>query len=126
LIKILAAGAGGFIGAALRMAIAVLYKTLLPDQPLPLATLTVNLSGCFLIGLLNAVFGSSDLFPENLRIFIITGILGGFTTFSAFSFENYELIKHRYDAVLVINIMLQVGGGLAAVWAGFKTGKLLI
>lgn len=88
-----------------------------PDSRFPVGTLAVNLLGCFAIGFAGSLIGN----PE-LRLAVITGFLGGFTTFSAFSLET--LILWRNNAVLPAVLYLSASnlGGLAAAWLGWRLG----
>jgi len=87
-------------------------------------TLVVNLIGSFLIGLLISTTVKNAQ-HENVRFFLITGVLGGFTTFSAFSLENMHLLKDAEYKYLLLNIMVQTFGGLLLAFAGYALGKSL-
>ena len=89
----------------------------------PVATLCVNLVGCLIIGLLTGFAQRSEFFTLNTRLLLITGFLGGFTTFSAFGLETVTLIKRGDTALAFANIALSVGLGLAAVWIGLKVAE---
>jgi CrcB protein len=84
----------------------------------PIGTLLVNLIGCLLIGAISQVFESRAESSESLRLFLVVGILGGFTTFS--SFGNDTINAMRSSAVLLagVNVVSQVVGGLFLVWLG--------
>ncbi|MFO7924602.1 MAG: fluoride efflux transporter CrcB [Bacteroidales bacterium] len=88
---ILAIGTGSFIGGVLRYLLSQLVQTKFLST-FPFGTLTVNIIGCFLIGL---VFGLTDRgnLTQEWRLFLATGVLGGFTTFSAFSIESLSLFR---------------------------------
>jgi CrcB protein len=110
--RILAAVAiGGAAGSVARYAAGVLVPRLLPSD-LPLGTLFVNILGGFLIGLLAELL-TADVSPL-WRPFLITGVLGGFTTFSAFSLEAVSLGR----PLGLLYVALSVLGALAACWAG--------
>jgi CrcB protein len=89
-----------------------------PDSGFPAGTLLVNILGCFCIGLLAKMV--SD---EVLRLTLITGFLGGFTTFSAFSLETLQLYRNGMVANAVLYVGASNAGGLLAAWAGWRTGQ---
>ena len=109
---------GGGLGAMLRYAASLLIRT---DSHFPLATLLINIVGSFFIGSIMALgVRSSANISEAGKLFWATGICGGFTTFSAFSYENLQLFQlGRYNLAFVY-IMLSVLLGLSATWIGFK------
>ncbi|MDR2839965.1 MAG: CrcB family protein, partial [Paludibacter sp.] len=82
LLKILFVGLGGFLGSAARYLLTLLIKN--PERLFPLGTFAVNIIGSFVIGILFALIGKNAL-SETWRLFLMAGICGGFTTFSAFS-----------------------------------------
>lgn len=115
--KLLLAGAGGFLGSVLRYGISVL---LLPwCGTFPWATLSINVAGCFLIGLLMPVLEGR---PDGL-VFVVTGVLGGFTTFSAFGHETHRLAQGSNPWLAPVYVAASVGLGLAAVWLGRGLGR---
>ena len=77
-------GAGGFIGSGLRYVVAVSVQRTFPLSAFPYGTVTVNVIGCFLIGYIANWLQLRGLGDPAIRLFLIAGILGGFTTFSAF------------------------------------------
>lgn len=122
--KFVIAGAGGFLGSALRYWISTLiYRH--TGQGFPFGTLFVNVAGCFLIGLLMTVFEQRFIVTPNFRIFLTIGILGGFTTFSTFSFETLALLQEGSYYAGIGNIFVSVIGCLAATWLGSVVGKLI-
>ena len=84
----------------------------------PWWTLLVNIAGSFLIGLIAGLAGPGGRIGPDLRLFLTVGFCGGFTTFSAFSFETMELLRERQLAAAGANIMLSVLLCLAGVWLG--------
>ena len=83
-----------------------------------LATLAVNLVGCFLIGLLSALFLARTDLPLALRTGLITGVLGGLTTFSSFSLEVLRLFENGQPGVAIAYLLSSLLGGLLAAWLG--------
>lgn len=120
---ILAVSAGGVIGTLLRFAVSSWVNTHLPKY-FPLATLTVNLIGCLLIGYLYGLFIGRPELPAELRSGLILGFLGAFTTFSSFSLDTLRLLENGAAGVALGYISLSVLGGLLATWAGLGLAKL--
>ena len=113
----LLAGFGGFIGAATRYGINVALARVSAGVVFPLATLVVNVVGSFLIGWIIGGVGARAL-SHDLRIFLVVGILGGFTTFSSFSAETLQLWREVSFARAASNVALNVSLCLAAVYVG--------
>ena len=120
---ILLIGAGSFIGGVCRYLLTH-YIQAKSVTPFPLATLAVNIIGCFLIGAVFALIAKGNI-PGEWRLFLTTGILGGFTTFSAFSLETvYMLQTDQYmQALLYIGASLLLG--LLATGIGMWLVKLV-
>ncbi|WP_255489801.1 fluoride efflux transporter CrcB [Dysgonomonas sp. 25] len=114
-IKILLVGLGGGLGSILRFLTST-YINRWYIQAFPMGTFVVNIVGCFLIGLLMAMAGK--YLNEDLRLLLITGFCGGYTTFSTFSAENMFLLQNGNYATLGLYILASVAVGLLAVWLG--------
>ena len=115
---------GGGAGSALRYWLSgSVYRFVKPT--FPYGTLVVNVSGCFLIGFLMAVFEERFVVQPLLRVFLTLGVLGGFTTFSTFSFETIELFREGSMMSGFMNVLLSLGGCLAATFLGNMLGRLL-
>jgi CrcB protein len=121
LTNVLLVGAGGALGAMLRYAVGVLALRALPSS-FPYGTFIVNVTGCFAIGLLAALF---DRTASGLgsRLFWMAGVLGGYTTFSAFGYDTLILLRQGSGAAAAFNAAGQVLAGLLAVWAGALAGR---
>ena len=91
----------------------------------PLATFLVNVSGCFLIGAIFAAAEKLTLLTPSLRLLLITGFCGGFTTFSTFAFENVNLLRTGDFPIFLFYTAGSLVLGVIAVWAGFTLIKLL-
>ena len=91
----------------------------------PLGTLAVNIAGSFIIGWLAQLILTRGIMPPQARLFVMVGILGGFTTFSTFSLETLRLIQQGGWAPAAANVALSVVGGLIAAWAGFAISSSL-
>ena len=116
----LAVGLGGCLGSIARYKLGglVLHHTL--GWRFPLSTLAVNLGGCLLVGLLAGWVEHRDALSPGMRLLLITGFCGGFTTFSAFGLESLYLIRRDAAALAAINAAVSVAGGIAGVWIGWK------
>jgi CrcB protein len=116
-------GTGSFIGGVSRYLTSqwVQNKFL---SAFPYGTLGVNIIGCFIIGL---IFGASERFniPAEWRLFLATGICGGFTTFSAFSNETFSLLRGGQYGYASLYIVLSVLLGLLATFIGFSIIKMI-
>ena len=109
-------GLGGGIGAILRFLIAVTWKNI----SFPYSTLFINIIGSLIIGIVFAYSIRPGALPEQLKLFLATGICGGFTTFSSFSLENMQLLRSGNYAAAVMYMLISVTASLLAVFAGFK------
>lgn len=122
--KLLLIGAGGAAGALLRYAVSgVVYRLL--GTSFPWGTLIVNVSGCFVIGLLWAV-GERAPFPKGLHVLVFTGVLGAFTTFSTYGLETFSLLRDGEIALGLANFLASNLVGLGAVILGFIIAKALL
>ena len=83
----------------------------------PWATFTVNMIGCFLIGLFYALAARLH-FPDEIRLLLTTGLCGGFTTFSTFSHEGVVLLRNGHWGLLALYTLLSIAIGIAAVFLG--------
>ncbi len=115
-------GFGGFLGAVMRFGTGTVVTRLLPPISFPVGTLLVNWMGCLLIGLLLGIIDVRGSFTADARLFMMVGLLGGFTTFSAFSAETLLLWRDGSTVRAALNILAQVVGGLALAWLGFRLG----
>lgn len=113
---LLAVGAGSFIGGIARYLLALFIQTR-SAVAFPFGTLGVNVAGCFLMGLIFALVAKGTL-PADWRPFLATGILGGFTTFSAFSLESAYMLQTEQYGQAMLYISASVLLGLLATFAG--------
>src|SRR6185312_7923283 len=88
----------------------------------PAGTFAVNVLGCLAAGILAAIAEKHEFFTADLRILVFTGLLGGFTTFSAFGLETFYLMKRGDFAIAAANIVISVMAGLGAIWIGYAAG----
>jgi len=115
-------GVGGFIGSVARYLVALTFVPLLPG--FPFATLTVNVLGSFLIGFFGELAVSTTLVSPEARLFLVTGFCGGFTTFSAYMFENAALLKDSQLFYAGIYLVGTIIGGFVALYTGTLFAKL--
>jgi CrcB protein len=116
--KLFLAGIGGFIGSSLRYAATGYVQQLSRSIDFPYGTLAVNLIGCFIIGFLSQLAESRGVFTAESRTFVFIGILGGFTTFSAFGNETMNLWREGQNTLALANVAAQIFLGLGLVWIG--------
>jgi CrcB protein len=115
-------GAGGFLGAASRYLVTTSVLKLTASSAIPVANLTVNLVGCAMIGLLTGLADGRGVLGPDLRLFLIVGVLGGFTTYSSFGLEAFELLRRGSVAPLLLYLGAHLLLGVAAVAGGYKLG----
>jgi len=117
-------GAGGAIGAMARHALNVMIHQRIVTSRFPVGIFVVNVAGSFAIGLLGGLLASEQLsWGQGARTFAIVGVLGGFTTFSSFSFDTFTLARDGLTSYAIWNAIGQVTLSLIAVWAGFLLGR---
>lgn len=123
--KALVVGVGGFAGAASRFLVGTWVQERLRSTDFPYGTLAVNLIGCFLIGVVAGIADRGDLVPAHLQLLLVAGFLGGFTTFSAFGYETAQLAGNASFDKALLNVFVQLAGGLLAVSAGLSLSRVL-
>jgi CrcB protein len=124
--KVLAVFIGGGTGALLRWFLAVKFNPVAGKEPsFPIGTLAVNLGGGFLIGLLMAAFIVRSDWPEEWRLLLVTGFLGGLTTFSAFSWEIINFFSQDRYSLGFLTLAANLGGALSLTAIGLTIGRLL-
>jgi CrcB protein len=114
--------AGAIAGAPLRYFVGSRVQGL-ADGTFPWGTFAVNISGCFLIGLLLGLAEQRDLLGREARLLLVTGFLGSYTTFSAFGWETYELARGDEVFRAVANAAASVVLGVLAAWAGASLAR---
>jgi CrcB protein len=117
--QLLLVGIGGAAGSILRYLTAVLTNRFFSGI-FPLATFITNIAGCFLIGILMGWLIDDNASNQQLRLLMVTGFCGGYTTFSAFSYENIYLLESNNSFLAIGYIFASVVLGMAAVWLGLK------
>jgi len=114
--KLFLAGIGGFIGSSLRYAVSGYVQLWSRSTGFPYGTLAVNLIGCLAIGFLSQLAESRGIFTAETRTLIFIGVLGGFTTFSAFGNETINLWRQGENLLASANIAAHLLLCLGAVW----------
>jgi CrcB protein len=125
LFELLAVGAGGAVGAVLRFLVSGWVHRLAGFSAFPWGTLAVNAAGCLAIGLLGGLADVRQIFTPPQRLFLLIGLLGGFTTFSTFAYESYALARSAEFFQAGLNVALQVVLGFLFAWIGYVGASAL-
>jgi CrcB protein len=123
--KLLLIALGGAVGSVLRYLIAG-WSQKLADESFPLGTMIVNVLGCLAIGALGAIFAGPHAVREEWRLALMIGLLGGFTTFSTFSYETLELANDGEFLRAGLNVVLTNVLCLGAAWISFRATEHVI
>lgn len=115
---------GGAIGSGARYLTATWAVTAF-GPAFPAGTLIVNLAGSFLIAFVMQLASANPAFPPDLRLFLTTGVMGGFTTYSAFNYETTQYMRTGIWGVALLNLVMTVTGCLCAGLAGLALAKLI-
>jgi CrcB protein len=118
----LAVGIGGCLGSLARYWLSGVVQRYSAGE-FPYGILTVNVLGCLLIGWIVGLVEYRQLFGPEARVFLTVGILGGFTTFSAFGYETFALLRDKQHLLALGNVAANVILGLLAVAAGWFLAK---
>ena len=124
MLRLLLIGSGGFIGSVCRYLMSRGVQSLLRDQVLPGGTLSVNVLGCLMAGLLGGLLESRIVLSVEMQLFFFVGIFGGFTTFSAFGYETYNLLRTGHQLAAGANMVVQLVLGIGAVCIGHWLARL--
>ena len=117
---LLLVGIGGFMGSVARWKLGGLVLHLTAQQRFPYSTFVMNVLGCLVAGVLAGLAEKHALFGPDTRLFLFTGLLGGFTTFSAFGLDALYLLRRGDVAMAVLYALASVAVGLLAAWAGMR------
>ena len=123
--RLLLIGSGGFIGAVGRYLVSRGMQSLFMQLSLPIGTLSVNVLGCLLAGLLGGLLESRIYLSAEAQLFLFVGCLGGFTTFSAFGYETFNLLRTTHPLVAGANMLAQLVLGIGAVCLGHWLARLI-
>ena len=116
--SILMVGAGGFIGAVLRYIMSGFVQNWTQSVTFPYGTLAVNITGCFLMGVFSHLIEVQAGMTAEMRLFLMVGLLGSFTTYSTFSHETLNLLQDHGLSLALINMGTHILLGLSAVLLG--------
>lgn len=119
MLKLLLIAGGSALGGLLRHVLGGALQRAV-DVDFPVGTLVVNVLGCLAIGALAALFAGPLLIREEYRFALVVGLLGGFTTFSSFGLETFQLATAGQLARAALNVAANCVLGLAAVWIGYR------
>lgn len=122
--QLLIVGFGGFIGSIARFLVSKL-NVHWQFFSIPMGTLTVNVLGSLIIGFIAGASAKGDLISSSMRLFLMVGICGGFTTFSSFTNENLTLMQNGQFAAVLLYTGLSIFLGFFAVYLGYITSNLL-
>jgi CrcB protein len=120
--NLLIVGLGGAVGSMLRYGVQKIFQVQ-TAAAFPTGTLLVNISGCFLIGIFWSLTTRSLTWNEEMKLLLMTGFCGGFTTFSAFTLEGIGLLKENKTVLFLIYLTASVTGGLLATLIGIRIAK---
>ena len=124
MIKIVLVLIGGAFGTGLRYFLSSFIYSKVKEPVFPYANLVINVSGSLAIGVLAELFETRALVSPVIRVALLTGVLGGYTTFSSFAFETVTLLRDGELGLAALNVSLSVGLGLLAVWLGMRLVQL--
>jgi CrcB protein len=122
--KVLLVLLGGALGTGCRYWLSALVYSVIEKPSFPYANLIINVSGSFIIGILAELFEGRVLVSPTVRAALLTGVLGGYTTFSSFSFETFSLLRDGEMWLALVNAFGSVLLGLVAVWMGVRLVQL--
>ena len=114
---------GGALGSLLRFVVVNFSGGLFPKTTFPVGTLIVNVSGCFIIAYLGGLATDRFTLNASMRFFVFTGILGGFTTFSALGYETFYFLRTTQYGWALINIMANIVLGIGATVFGYLLAR---
>lgn len=112
-------GTGGALGAILRWVVGGWVQRLSGNHIFPFGTLAVNVVGCLAIGVLGGLSESRQSVSDGARLFLIVGLLGGFTTYSTFGYETVRLLHSSAHGTAFLYVGIQMLAGFGAAWAGY-------
>jgi CrcB protein len=122
--KILLVLLGGALGTGCRYWLSAVVYSVVEKPSFPYANFIINVSGSFIIGILAELFEARVLLSPTVRTALLTGVLGGYTTFSNFSLETFALLRNGEIWLALVNALGSVLLGLVAVWMGVRLAQL--
>ena len=124
IVTLLYVGIGGFIGSALRYLVKVCIQEI--GGSFPIGTLVVNIAGSFFLGFILSLADYKVFLTENVRLFLTIGLLGGFTTMSAFSYDSYRILEKKDLTLFFLNVGGTIVLTLLAIFLGIKLGLVFL
>lgn len=118
--QLLLVALGGGAGAVLRYKLGGVVLHHSHGWQFPLSTVLVNISGCLVAGVVFGLAEKHDWFTADLRLLLLTGVLGGYTTFSAFGIDTVYLLLRHQPLTALSSVLVTVVGGTGAVWLGIR------
>lgn len=115
---------GGAIGSVARFKLSGLVLRYSLDWRFPFPTFTVNIIGCLIIGILAGLASRQGFISADMRVLLFTGLVGGFTTFSAFGLETMVLLREGHIGIAAAYVVASIVVGLAVMWLGFELAKI--
>lgn len=115
---------GGAIGSVARFKLSGLVLRYSLDWRFPFPTFTVNIIGCLVIGILAGLASREGFMSADMRVLLFTGLVGGFTTFSAFGLETMVLLREGHIGIAAAYVVASIVVGLAVMWLGFELAKI--
>ncbi|MGA9352812.1 MAG: fluoride efflux transporter CrcB [Terriglobales bacterium] len=122
--KYVMVGFGGAVGSVLRFWLGSYLGDRFGTR-FPYGTLVINITGCFLAGMIVTLMAERMQGDSNWRYLIPIGLIGGYTTFSAFAYETFHLVQNGRATMAALNVALSVVVGFAGVWAGAIAGQAI-
>ncbi len=122
--RIVLVGIGGMLGSIARFWLSATVQSAVGGTPFPYGTLTVNIIGSFILGIVMTLQMERELISPEIRVLLGAGFCGGFTTMSTFSYETMWLLGDGQTGAALANIVASIVTCLAAVWAGILVGRL--
>jgi CrcB protein len=116
--------AGGAVGTGARYLLSTALARAFGN--FPFGTLAVNVLGSFLVSVLMVLALEKSALSQDLRLIMVTGVMGGFTTYSSFNYETTRMLEEGATGAAALNALLTLAGGFAAGWIGLMAGRQLI
>ncbi len=122
MLKWLMIALGGAVGSLLRYSFQGWVQRLVGGT-FPVGTLVVNVTACFILGFLGGIFAGPQLIREEYRIGLTVGVLGGYSTFSTFGLESFNLANDSEYGLAMLNMVVSCVAGFIAVWIGYRVAE---
>lgn len=124
--KILLVGCGGFIGATCRYLLTIAAQHIVGPTLFPIATLSVNALGCLMVGCVAGFAESHHLLSTHLRLVVLIGFLGGFTTYSAFAYDVFRTMQDGHTSAALFYLFVHTVVCFFAIYLGIIFARLVL